>query len=289
MHEQPIIDAHIHLWNLERGGYPWLTPDLAPLNRTIEFDDFARLLAATPVSAAVAVQSDENDADTDYLLAVAAAHREIVGVVGWLPLASPDDSARRLEELSRHPRFCGVRVGINMEPDADWLLRDDVRASLALVEARDLPFEVVSVRRRHLELVPELSERHPRLRMVIDHLSKPPIRKDESWIAGWRENLARAAENPNVYAKVSGLTPARGALDDWTAEDVRPFVEYAFEQFGPDRLMFGTDWPVSELAGGYLKVWSELSALFDELAPADRAAVLGGTARRVYGLDLAGL
>jgi L-fuconolactonase len=283
-----IIDAHIHLWNLERGGYRWLTPELAPINRTIEFDDFARHLEATPVDGAIVVQSDESDADTDYLLDTAASHREILGVVGWLPLTSPARTGERLDQLSADRAFRGVRVGINMEPDADWLMRDDVRASLELVEARDLPFEVVSVRRRHLELVPELSERHPQLRMVIDHLSQPPIRKDDSWIAGWRTNLARAAANPNVYAKVSGLTPASGALDDWTAEDLRPFVEYAFEQFGPDRLMFGTDWPVSELAGGYLKVWEELSSLFDGLAPADRTALLGGTARRVYGLDVEG-
>lgn len=283
-----IIDAHIHLWSLEGGGYDWLTPELAPINRTIEFADFARHLAATPVDGAIAVQSDETDADTDYLLGVARAHPQIMGVVGWLPLADPQRSAERLDRLSTQAAFCGVRVGINMEPDADWLLRDDVRESLDLLAARDLPFEVVSVRRRHLELVGELSERHPRLRMVVDHLSKPPIGKDEVWIEGWRANLARAAANPNVYAKISGLTPARGALDDWTAEDLRPFVEYAFEQFGADRLMFGTDWPVSELAGGYLRVWDALSSLFDELAPAEREAVLSGTARRVYGLDAEG-
>src|SRR3954453_19528907 len=103
-----------------------------------------------------------------------------------------------------------------MEPDADWLLRPEVDESLALLEEQGVPFDVVSVRRRHLELVPILSERHPGLRLVIDHLSKPPIRKDAAWIDGWKQNLARAAENPNVYAKVSGLTPARGALDDWT-------------------------------------------------------------------------
>jgi L-fuconolactonase len=279
-----IIDSHVHLWNLALGGYRWLTPELAPINRTIEFSELAQQLAATPVDAAILVQSDETDADTDYLLGVAAEHDEILGVVGWLALERGESVAPRLEQLRAGSKFRGVRVGINMSPDADWLLRDDVGEGLRLLEEHDLPFEVVSVRRRHLELVPILAERHPRLRMVIDHLSKPPIRKDETWIEGWKTNLARAATNPNVFAKVSGLTPARGALDDWTADELRPFVEYALDTFGPQRLMFGTDWPVSELAGGYLKVWSGLSELIDQLSVDERDAVYEETARRVYGI-----
>jgi L-fuconolactonase len=283
-----VTDAHVHLWNPARLSYPWLTPDLAPINRPIEFDQLERRLSQTGVDRAVLVQSAETDEDTDYLLEIAAAHPEIAGVVGWLALEDPASAAERLAELRGRDGFCGVRVGINMEPDADWLLRPDVDESLGLLEEADVPFDVVSVRRRHLELVPILSERHPRLRMVVDHLSKPPIRKDESWVSGWRRNLALAAENPNVYAKVSGLTPARGALDDWTADELRPFVEHAFETFGADRLMFGTDWPVSELAGGYHKVWEALRGLFDELDEAQRAAVLDGTATRFYALDPVG-
>ena len=280
-----VTDSHVHLWNPARLSYPGLTPDLAPIDRPIEFDELERLLSETPVDRAVLVQSAETDEDTDYLLEIAAAHREIAGVVGWLALDDPARAAERLEHLRGQQRFCGVRVGINMEPDAEWLLRAEVDESLGLLEDAGVPFDVVSVRRRHLELVPILSERHPRLRMVIDHLSKPPIRKDESWVAGWRRNLALAAENPNVYAKLSGLTPARGALDDWTADELRPFVEDAFETFGAERLMFGTDWPVSELAGGYHRVWDALSSLFDELDEDQRQAVLDGTATRFYALE----
>lgn len=283
-----VIDSHVHLWNLERGGYRWLKPELAPIDRTIEFDELARRLAATGVDAVVLVQSDENDADTDYLLDVAEAHAEVPAVSGWLPLDDPARVAERLDELTARPYFRAVRVGINMEPDAEWILRDDVAAGLDEVAARGLPFDLVAVRRRHLDLVPELCERHPDLRIVIDHLSKPPIGRDESWVAGWRANLARAAASPNVFAKISGLTPAAGPLDRWEVDDLRPFVEHAVECFGAERLMFGSDWPVSELAGSYERVWEALSTLIDELPEAGREAVYAGTARRFYGIDGAG-
>ncbi len=278
-----IVDSHVHLWDLARGGYEWLTPDLKPINRSIEFDELAACLEETGVDAAILVQSDESDADNEYLLEVAAKHEQVLGVVAWLGLTEPETAAARLDALIANPWFCGVRVGILHEPDADLILRDDVGESLDALETRDIPFDLVSVRRRHLELVPELSERHPKLRIVIDHLSKPPIGRDETWVDGWKQNLARAAENPNVYAKISGLTPARGPLDGWTPADLRPFVEYALEVFGPRRLMFGTDWPVSELAGGYQRVWTGLSEILRRIPPVDYADVMGGTALRFYG------
>lgn len=280
-----IIDSHVHLWDLARGGYGWLTPDLAPINRSIGPDDLRARLAATGVDAAILVQSDDSDADNRYLLEVAAGDGRVLAVVGWLELTEPETAAARLELLLADRWFCGVRVGILHQPDADWILREDVAQSLDELEARDVPFDLVSVRRRHLELVPELCSRHPKLRIAIDHLSKPPIGKDSSWVDGWRRNLAAAAASPNVYAKISGLTPAHGGpLTDWSADDLRPFVEYAVELFGPRRLMFGTDWPVSELAGGYGRVWAALSEILEQLPSADRESVLGGTAIEFYGL-----
>jgi L-fuconolactonase len=279
------IDAHHHLWNPERADYPWLTPELAPIDRAMEFDQLAPLLAATGIERTVVVQSSENDADTDYMLEAAETHSEIGAVVAWLPLDRPADAARRLEAIAGHPAFRGVRCSINFEPDADWLLRADVGEGLSLLERRGIPFDVVSVRRRHLELVPILSERHPDLVLIIDHLSKPPIGRDRSWVAGWEGNLRAAAANPNVLAKVSGLFPAGRDLADWTAEDVRPFLHVALEAFGADRLMWGSDWPIVELAGGYEKAWRELNDLFAELDALERAAILGDTAARAYRIE----
>ena len=280
-----VIDAHHHLWDPARAPYPWLTAELGPINRPMEFAELAPQLAAAGIDRTVVVRSAENDADPDYMLEVADAERAIGAVVAWLPLDRPADAARRLRELEGHPAFRGVRCSINFEPDVEWLLRPDVGEGLALLEARGIPFDVVSVRRRHLELVPILSERHPDLVMIIDHLSKPPIGRDESWVAGWQRNLRAAAANPNVLAKVSGLFPARGDLADWTADDVRPFLHDALEVFGAERLMWGSDWPIVDLAGGYAKAWTELNRLFDELAPAERAALRGGTAARAYRIE----
>ena len=277
-----IIDAHHHVWDPQRAAYPWLTPDLGTLDRAIEFEELAPLLADLGIDRTVLVQSADNDEDTDYMLEVAEAQPEVGAVVAWVPLHRPADAARRLDTLAGHPAFRGVRCSINFEPDVEWLLRPDVGEGLALLEQRRIPFDVVSVRRRHLELVPILSERHPELVLIIDHLSKPPIGRDASWVAGWEENLRAAAGNPNVLAKVSGLFPARGDLADWTAEDVRPFFHVALEVFGADRLMWGSDWPIVNLAGGYEKAWRELNLLFAELDASERAAVLGGTAARAY-------
>jgi L-fuconolactonase len=280
-----IIDAHHHLWDPARAPYPWLTPDLGPINRAMQFDELAPLLAAAGIDRTVVVQSSENDADTDYMLEVAGAEPAIGAVVAWLPLDRPADAARRLAEIEGHPAFRGVRCSINFEPDVEWLLRPDVGEGLALLEARGIPFDVVSVRRRHLELVPILSERHPDLVLIIDHLSKPPMGRDETWVSGWQQNLRAAAANPNVLAKVSGIFPARADLADWTAEDVRPFLYFALEVFGADRLMWGSDWPIVNLAGGYEKAWWELNGLFAELDAAERAALRGGTAARAYRIE----
>lgn len=275
-----VIDAHQHFWNPSRVAYDWLGPDLGPINRSIEFGDLAPLLDATGVERTVLVQSADNQADTEYMFEVAAAHPEIAAVVGWVPLDHPGIVAERLPALRANPAFVGIRNLIHTRDDPDWLLRPDVDESLGLLAANDVPFDVVSVLPRHLEHVPTISERHPGLRMVIDHLSKPPVRADSD--QPWRRLIARAAENPLVHAKVSGLYPATGDMTDWTADDIRPYLEYALELFGPDRLMFGGDWPISVLAGGYVRVWEELGVLFGELVPADRAAILGGTAATFY-------
>jgi L-fuconolactonase len=210
---------------------------------------------------------------------VAAAHPEIVGVVAWVPLDRPDEAAARLDELHKRPGFAGIRNLIHDQPDPDWLLRPEVGEGLALLERRGVPFDVISVLPRHLSHVPVLSERYPALRMVLDHLSHPPLGGADT--SEWRTLITAAARNPLVFAKVSGLYPPDPS---WTAADLQEVVEFAAELFGPDRLMFGSDWPVAELAGGYAKVRAELGRLIDQLPPAGREAVLGGTATRIYQL-----
>jgi L-fuconolactonase len=277
-----VIDAHLHLWDVGRRRYEWLQrPENSAINRTFGFADFAHCAATAGVDAAVLVQADDDDADTEAMFEVAGAHQEIAGVVAWVPLDRPDDAAASLQRLARRPKFAGIRTLIHDQPDPDWLLRPAVGEGLALLERRDVPFDVIAVLPRHLEHVPVLSERYPGLRMVLDHLSHPPL--DRADWEPWRTLLRAAAANPLVYAKVSGLYPPRA---EWTGAHIRPFVEFAMELFGPGRLMFGSDWPVAELSGGYQRVWAAVSQILGDLPTADRKAILGGTARGFYRLAL---
>jgi L-fuconolactonase len=275
-----IVDAHQHFWNPVRVPYPWLGPELAPIDRPFEFDQLAPILARTGVNGTVLVQSADNDQDTDYMLAVAEEHPQILAVVGYVPLDRPDEAARRLEELQNTESFVGVRNLIHNQPDPDYLVTTDVLRGLGRLSATGLSMDIVSVIPRHLEHVPTIAARYPELRLVIDHLSKPPIKRAD-W-EPWRTLISHASRYPNVYAKVSGLYPSVGSCTDWTADDLRPFVDFALELFGSQRLMYGGDWPISVLNGGYDKVWNELSVIFDELSPDDRDNILSRTALEFY-------
>ena len=167
------------------------------------------------------------------------------------------------------------------EADPDWVVRDDVDAALSLLERADLTFDVIAVLPRHLEHVPTLAQRHPGLRLVIDHLAKPPV-GSEGW-QPWADLIAAAAAFPNVSAKVSGLDTTCDPAN-YTADAIRPYFDHALTHFGADRLMFGSDWPVSLLADGYERWWSTVGGLVAPLSADERAAILGGTARSVYGL-----
>jgi L-fuconolactonase len=273
-----IIDAHQHLWNLERVSYPWLTADLAPINRTVEAAELEPQLVAAGIDRTVLVQSMDSIEDSDFMLEVADRWPWIGAVVGWVPLTNPAEAARELDRRAPDHRFVGVRHLIHNEPDEDWLLRRDVHEGLALLEERGLSFDVVAVTPRHLEHVPVIAGRHPGLRIVIDHLAKPPIAA-RGW-QPWAELLSRAAGHPNVYAKISGLNTA--AAPDWTAQDLQPSVDHALEVFGPSRLMYGGDWPISMLAGDYAGVWSATREVLAGLTEHERDQVLGGTAQAFY-------
>jgi L-fuconolactonase len=231
----------------------------------------------------VAVQAAGGDAETGFLLAPAAAHPWIAGIVGWVPLDRTDLAARMLDDLGAQPKLVGIRHLINVEPDPDWILRAAVLEGLRLLEQRGLAFDYVGILPRHLAHVPVPAERLPGLRIVIDHLAKPPI------MAGafepWASQLAAAAAGPNVYAKLSGLDA--GDANRWSAADLARWVDHALRCFGAERLMFGSDWPVCLLRGGYAKIWHETQTTLSGLTAEERASILGGTAISAYGLAVA--
>ncbi|WP_308466470.1 amidohydrolase family protein [Rathayibacter soli] len=282
-----VIDAHQHVWDPGRARYDWLTAELAPINRAIDFDELRPSLRRAGVQATVLVQAADNNDDTELMLATAAANPGVVAIVAYVPLDRPAEAATRLQELRRNPLVAGVRNLIHDIPDPDWLLRPDVDEGLGVLEDADVTFDLVSVLPRHLELVPIVAERHPRLRIVIDHLSKPPIGLHE-WEPWWTL-IAEAAQVPHVHAKVSGLYGATANGASWTPETIRPFFERAVEVFGAERLMYGGDWPISLRSGGYQQVWAGLNELFATLDPADRHSILGETAARFYRIPAARL
>lgn len=284
MADPPRVDAHQHFWSLGEVEYPWLTPSqYGPICRDFGPSDLDPLLAATGITHTITVQAANSFADTDAMLARAECHPWIAGVTGWVPLLEPREAERALERYTRHPAFHGVRHLVHDEPDPDWLLRPPVLESLALLAERAVVFEIPAVFPRHLVHVPRLAGDLPDLKIVIDHLAKPPIDRGE--LEPWATQLGVAASYPNVYAKVSGLNTAADP-ERWSAEDLRPFVEVAVREFGAERLMFGSDWPVCLMAGDYEQVWAETLRVLDGMPGGARDMVLGGTAATVYGLEL---
>jgi L-fuconolactonase len=279
-----IIDAHQHVWDLTRAPYPWLGPHVPLWNRTFGFEELVPHLTRNGVAATVLVQSDDDDGDTDLMFEVADAHPTVVAIVAYLPLDRPEHAAARLSELRRDDRVVGIRNLVHHKADPDWLVSASVDEGLAVLEEGDTAFDFVSNLPRHLEHVPTVSERHPGLRIVIDHLAKPPIGARD--VEPWWSLIAAAAQNPLVSAKISGLYPDSG---EWTVDGIRRFVDRALEVFGPERLMFGGDWPISVASGGYDRVFAGLRSALSGLDAEEASHVWSGTARRVYRIEPARL
>lgn len=277
-----IVDAHLHVWDPSRAPYPWLTEDLHPLNRTLLIDDIAPDLDRAGVARVVLVQAADNADDTTVMRVEAAHHPDrVAAIVGWLPLDDPDAVEEGLAMFIEDPLLVGVRNLIH-EREPGWLSQPAQRASLGLLADAGLSLDFVTGSADALSEIPGILERHPTLRIVIDHLGKPPIGGSPSDRATWRELLAAAAAHPLVHAKVSGLYPPVGDARAWDVDDVRPFVEDAAELLGAERLMYGSDWPIAERAGGHARVHRALLDILDGWGATERAAVLSGTATNFY-------
>lgn len=276
------IDAHHHFWNLEKVAYPWMDPAYGPICRSFEADELEPLVQAASIDKTVIVQAANSYEDTAYMLQVAADKEWIGAVVGWVPLNIPEVADRKLAEYARNPYFKGVRHLIHEEKDPDWVVRGSVIEGLKILDSYGLTFDLVGVFPNHLKHVPYLAEKVPDLKIVIDHFAKPPIK--ERKMGEWAEQFAVAAQCPNVYAKVSGLNTAADP-DTWSADDLKPYIDFGLKHFGAERLMFGSDWPVANLAGNYAKVWEQTNRAIVNYTEQERAAILGETAERFYGIQ----
>lgn len=277
-----IVDAHHHFWDPARASYPWMTDELASIRRPFGPDDLRPLLAERGVDRTVLVQTRSSLDETREFLAVAERTDFVAGVVGWVDLTAPD-VASVLGALRAGPGgrwLVGVRHQVHDEPDAGWLLRPDVRRGLRAVGEAGLVYDLL-VRPRELPAALEVARALPDLRFVVDHLAKPRIR--DSADTEWAERLAPFSDLPHVRCKLSGLV-TEADWSGWRPSDLAPFIRRAVAWFGPERVLFGSDWPVCLLAASYGQVVDALQAAIADLPAPARAAAMGGNAAELYGL-----
>lgn len=270
------IDAHQHYWTLSRGDYGWLTPALSPIYRDFGPQDLKPLLADHGIGRTIAVQAAPTEAETRFLLDIAEREDSVAGVVGWTDFEA-EDAPEAIPRLAANPKLVGLRPMVHDIADPRWLERPMLARAFEAMIAYGLVFDAL-LRPQHLEPMLRVVERHPALPVVIDHGAKPDLVSGD--LERWRHGIADLARHRQVVCKLSGL--ATEAVPDWTVETLRPVVDHLLACFGPDRLLWGSDWPVVTLACEY-NCWFETSEmLLAGLSATEREAVFGGNAARLY-------
>ena len=281
-----LVDTHIHVWDLERAEYPWLSGNNSILNRTWKIEELESERKKAGVTMGVLVQASGNFEDTDLMMEVAEQTDWIAGVVAWLPLTDPVATQKILnEKYLKEKYFKGVRHQVHDEANANWLQQDEVIESLKILAAHNIPYDLVGVLTGHIETALKIAEKIPDLLMVFDHLNQPPIGTNEKF-GIWGELIKQAAGHENFYAKISGLGTIAGKSKEWGADCIKPYIEFVLKHFGTDRCFCGGDWPVSELAGGYSKTWSIYKDVINELIKEadEREKIFYKNAQKFYGL-----
>jgi L-fuconolactonase len=276
------VDAHHHVWRLSRGDYGWLQPSdaLAPIYRDFELEELRPLLAAERIQTTVLVQATPTEAETRFLLDVAERSGGLVrGVVGWVDFESAS-AIDALAPLARNPLLKSVRPMLQDLDDADWIARPDPQRTLAALPQLGVRFDAL-VKPRNLPALLRVLEHHVELAVVVDHCAKPDIAR-KGW-QPWAGDLAAIARHTSAQCKLSGLVTEAGA--SWTVDALRPYVDHVLECFGPQRVMWGSDWPVARLAASYAAWSAATEALLAGVSLAEQEAIRGGNARRFYGLD----
>ncbi|GAB5511903.1 MAG: amidohydrolase family protein [Hyphomicrobiales bacterium] len=278
-----MIDAHQHYWNPARGDYDWMPMDNPVLARQYAPSDLTPHLAHHGIAATVLVQAAATVQETEYMLGIADATPSVAGVVGWIDFENPTD-LDHLKRLAKHPKFLGVRPMIQDLPDVNWMLREDVQWGFKAVTDLGLTFDALGFP-QHLANFLTILKRYPDMRVVVDHCMKPQIRDHSPEnLAFWADGMAKIAEETNAFCKFSALVTE--AKPDWTVADLRPYTDHLFKVFGPDRMMWGSDWPVCQLAATYDEWRLAAMELTAHLDDAGRASVFGGAAQAFYRLDV---
>ncbi|MFZ1141621.1 MAG: amidohydrolase family protein [Candidatus Sulfotelmatobacter sp.] len=275
------IDAHQHFWLYSPAEYEWIDNSMAVLRRDFLPEDLKPEMESNDFHGSVAVQARQTPEETRWLLDLAERSPWILGVVGWVDLRSPDVRSQ-LKFLARNPKLVGIRHIVQSEPDDHFLLQPDFLRGVSALEEFDLAYDIL-IYTKHLPVAAEFVERFPRQRFVLDHLAKPPIKSGN--IDSWAQGISRLAAFPNVFCKLSGLV-TEAEWRHWESEQIIPFLDVAFESFGPDRLMIGSDWPVCLVAASYAKTVEVVKSYLVQKKPECLDGVLGSNALRFWGLTV---
>lgn len=280
-----IVDAHHHVWDLSVRDQDWITgPELAPLRRDFPLRELEAAARFVGVTATVLVQTITVPEETPEFLALAAGSDVVAGVVGWTDLTAPDvaENLAKLREGPGGEHLVGIRHQVQGEPDPSWLVRPDVLRGLTAVADSGLVYDLL-VKPHQLPAAVEVAGRLPGLTFVLDHLGKPPIASGE--LEPWAGEVRRLAALPNTVCKLSGLV-TEADWNSWSVADLVPYADTVLDAFGPRRLMYGSDWPVCQLASDYVEVIDVVECLVSRLGPAEHREVFAGTAVRTYGLRI---
>jgi L-fuconolactonase len=273
------VDAHQHFWIYHPDEYAWIDDSMSVLRRDFLPQDLAAELKSSGFHGSVAVQARQSLDETRWLLELADYSPSILGVVGWVDLRSPDLHSQ-LRSFAKNPKLVGIRHVVQSEPDDRFLLQPDFLRGMSALEEFDLAYDIL-IYAKHLSVAAEFVERFPRQRFVLDHLAKPPIKSGE--IDSWAGGIRRLAAFPNVFAKLSGLVTEADWLP-WKPQQITPYLEVAFESFGPQRLMIGSDWPVCLAAAPYARTMGVVKDYILKRQSDSCDDVLGGNATRFWRL-----
>lgn len=274
-----MIDAHHHLWKYNERDYVWMNDDMKALRRDFLLPELEQLMRESGVLGTVVVQARQTIEETEWLLDLAIHNRFILGVVGWAPLAA-DNAAAVLDRFARFPKLKAVRHVLHDEPDDFYMLRADFNRGINMLRSSGLAYDIL-IFERHLPQTLQFVDSHPAQVFVVDHIAKPRIR--EGIFSPWRERMKELAKRENVYCKISGMA-TEADWNAWTPEILRPYFDVVLSAFGPERLMFGSDWPVLTVAGGYRTWVNTFRAFISELSQEERESVCRGTATSAYRL-----
>lgn len=281
-----FIDAHFHSWQLSREDYGWLTPELGNIYRDVPVTDWQKLAQLQGIIGGVLVQAAPTVAETLYLLELAEANSAVLGVVGWVDFMAVD-ALKQIEQLAKHPKLKGLRPMLHDLPEPDWILQTAVQPALEAMAGLGLVFDAL-IRPMHVPHILTLAQRYPNLSIVIDHCAKPEIARgiDAAW-QPWAHDMAALAELPNVSCKLSGLLTEAGKSPQ--ADDCKPWIDFVLQVFGSERILWGSDWPVLELAGdnkNCYQQWFEMCQQYTkQLSPSQQDNIFNNNVKQIYKLQ----